>query len=355
MTYVVRVIEVGFGNTAVTTGVSADGKPEILCFPSTVAKVDRNKNDLSAGLVSRNTKRVNIDGSEYEIGPEAHLATSNTTVSNRNSEYIYSSDYQALLLGAMSYLDDDVIDLMVVGLPVNNWAKSNDLKALVVGEHAVGDRTITIKRCWCIPQPLGGLLYHGANLTKEEFSELAQSNVVSVDPGMLTFDWLVSRGLKLNNARSGAVDLGMSNVLRRIGEEVESTFNINRIPTELIDNAFWKHEGKLKIAGRTYPFPVCRKEDTEYGVEFDFTGVIARETESAVTEMVNNVGNGVDIELFILMGGAAKVFLPAIQKAYPNHNVLLLDRHLTAVCEGMYRGGVQYLQQVMKAERKGAA
>ncbi|MCO4319916.1 hypothetical protein [Aliidiomarina quisquiliarum] len=349
---IVRAVEVGFGNTAVITGVRDDGSPRVLCFPSTVAKVDRNKSDLSAGLSSRNTKRVVVNNSEYEVGPEAHLATSSTSVSNRNAEYIYSTDYQALLQGAMSYIDEDVIDLMVVGLPVNNWSKAEDLKKLVIGTHEIDGRKMTVKRCWCIPQPLGGLLYHGARLTKDEFNELSQSNVVSVDPGMLTFDWLVSRGLKLNNARSGAVDLGMSNVLKRLSEEVEAVFRIGRIPVELIDSAFWRHKNKLKLAGRTYPFPVCKKDDTEAGIEFDFSPIIERETESAVTEMVNHVGSGADVELFILMGGAAEVFKGAIQRAYPNHKILLLENHLTAVCEGMFFGGIQYLKQVLAAEAK---
>jgi hypothetical protein len=63
------------------------------------------------------------------------------------------------------------------------------------------------------------------------------------------------------------------------------------------------------------------------------------------------VGNGGDIDLIILMGGPHKVYLKALQEAYPDHEIIILDDAIRAVCEGMFFAGLQY-QAAMAANAK---
>lgn len=346
----IHVIEVGFGNNAVITGADQKGNPELLCFPSIVAKVNSSKNDLSSGIAQRNTKVITVDGIKYEIGPDAHLAADDSSGRVFNSEYIRSTQYKALLFGSMAYIQNTEIDLLVLGLPVNTWKRRNELKELAIGTHEIDGKTYNVKNVWCVPQPLGGLLAYGAKLTTEEFQELAQQNTLAADPGMLTFDWIVSRGLQVNDSRSGAEDLGMSTVLREVSERLKEAFSLDKLSLDQVDNAFWKHPGKFKIFGKDYSFPVC---DGDHGKTFDCTSTISQATGNAVTAMRNTVGDGADIGLIILMGGAAYTYLPAIEAAYPDHKIIVLENHLTAVCEGMYWGGIEYFKQLQKS--KGAA
>jgi len=343
----ISVIEVGFGNSAVITGADQKGNPKLLCFPSIVAKVSTSKNDLSSGITKRDTKTVTVEGIKYEIGPDAHLAANDSSGRVFNSEYIRSTQYKALLFGSMAYIENTEIDLLVLGLPVNTWKRRHELKELALGKHEVDGKVYNVKNVWCIPQPLGGLLAYGAKLTAAEFQELAQQNTLAADPGMLTFDWIVSRGLQVNDSRSGAEDLGMSTVLREVSERLKDAFSIDKLSLDQVDNAFWKHPGEFKIFGKSYPFPKC---DGTHGKTFDCTSTISEATGNAVTAMRNSVGDGADVGLIILMGGAANTYLPAIQAAYPDHRIVVLDNHLTAVCEGMYWGGVEYFKQLQKSK-----
>lgn len=345
----VHVIEVGFGNSAVVTSVDKQtGKPNILCFPSIVAKVSESKNDLNSGLSLKKTIQVEVDSVLYEVGPDAHLAVGTDSGRVLNSEYIRSSQYKALLFGSMAYIENEVIDVLVLGLPVNSWKRRKELKELALGTHKVNGKTYTVKDVWCVPQPLGGLFQYSTTLKPNEFKDLETKNIVSFDPGMLTADWLVSRGLLVNDSRSDAVDKGMSTVLRGVSDSLKAAFQLDKLSTELVDDAFWRHKGVLRLFGKEYTFPSSRDI---HGMSFDCQPAIDAATDAAVTDMRNLIGDGADIQLFLMMGGAAEVYKPAVQRAYPRHEVIVLENNLTSICEGMYYGGVEYAKQ-MKASRK---
>lgn len=347
----VHVIEVGFGNCSVVTGVDKEtAKPNILCFSSIVAKVNESKNDLNSGLTRKNTVQVEVDSVLYEIGPDAHLAVGSDSGRVLNSEYIRSSQYKALLFGSMAYIENETIDLLVLGLPVNTWKNRGELKELAMGTHTVNGKTYEVKDVWCIPQPLGGLLQYSANLSSEEFTKLQTKNILSFDPGMLTADWLVSRGLITNDSRSDAVDKGMSTVLRAVADELKTVFKLDRLSTELVDDGFWRHPGKIRLFGKEYSFPVC---EDEHGISFNCLPAINAATDAAVTDMRNLVGDGADIQLIILMGGAAGVYQSAVEKAYPRHQVITLENSLTAICEGMFYGGTEYAKQLEASKEVG--
>lgn len=108
---VIRALEVGFGTTSLTTGYK-DGEPVIKTFSSFVAQTDPNKSGLNAGLNKRDTVTININGQNYEIGPDAHLASDKSSSRVLNSSYITSDQYQALLFGSMLYMNADTIDLL---------------------------------------------------------------------------------------------------------------------------------------------------------------------------------------------------------------------------------------------------
>ena len=94
---VIRALEVGFGTTSLTTGYE-DGEPVIKTFSSFVAQTDPNKSGLNAGLNKRDTVTININGQNYEIGPDAHLASDKSSSRVLNSSYITSDQYQAVKL-----------------------------------------------------------------------------------------------------------------------------------------------------------------------------------------------------------------------------------------------------------------
>jgi plasmid segregation protein ParM len=349
---VIRAIEVGFGTTSLTTGNDEKGNPTIKTFTSFVAKSDPTKTGLSAGLNKRDTVVVDVNGQKYEVGPDAQLASDKSSSRVLNSNYIKSDQYQALLFGSLSYMNADKIDLLVLALPVENWSRRDELKSLISGSHNVNGKNYFIKNVWVIVQPLGGLMAYANRIGQGGFNELKEQTILSVDPGFGTFDYVVSKGLKLNDSRSGGNELGMSAVLSDCAKALRGAFPaLNDFPIEKIDEAFYKNEGYIRISGKKYPFPQCEGKTIDgkkVDVKFDLTPTIDNVTGNAVTKLKNTVGNGADIDLILLMGGPNKVYIKALSEGYPDHDVVVLDDPLRSVCEGMYFAGLQYYKALSK-------
>jgi len=349
---VIRALELGFGTSSLTKSV-VDGVPEIITFSSLVAKVDPTMSGINAGMNKRDTVTIKISDSLYEVGQDAGLAAGKKTSRVLNSSYVKSDQYQALLFGSLVMMDEPVIDLLVLGLPVENWSRREELKELVVGRHIIDDKEYDVKDVWIIVQPMGGLFAHANAIGQEGYNELRQMNVLSVDPGYGTLDFCMSFGLKLKESLSGgSSDHGMSAVLESVSQRLRQAFTgISDIPIERIDEAFWKNKTFIRIAGKKYPFPICTGECTEgkeVPVHFDVTTSISDVTRGAVTKIQNKVGNGGDVDVILLMGGSWEVYLPALMEAYPTHNIIILRDPIRSVCLGMYYGGLQYYAMIQK-------
>lgn len=352
----VRAIELGFGTTSFVAS-EKDGIPVIKTFPSIVSQVDKISADLSAGLNRRDTVRVQLKNeSVYEVGPDAGLVSDRTASRIINNSYIDSDNYKALLFGCLNMMDCDSIDLLVLGVPVTSWHRVDELKKLVIGSHTLNGKTLTVHDAWVIVQPLAGLLSYAYSNDKETYQQMRDMNILSVDIGYGTADYLFSRGLQPNEARSGAIDAGMGSIISAVAGALKTAFpRIDRIPNEIIDAAFWKHPGVLKISGKRYPFPLCQgktADGEETPVHFNLQPQIDQITRNAVTQIRNTAGSGADIDMILLFGGPAQHYKDALQNAYPDHYIITPSDNekkwqadsLTVVCEGLYRGGVQYAQ-----------
>lgn len=349
----VRAIEVGYGTNSLTARVE-NGVPIIKTFPSIAVPV-QGGGDLSGGLSRRDTVRVQIDDDVFEVGPDAHLLSDRTSSRVLSSSYIDTPQYRALLLGSLSYMDVDSIDLLVLALPVNNQHRAGDLKKLALGKHKVsGDRVIEVKDVWVLCQPLAGYIYYAHSIGKEKFKAIKSQNVLSIDFGFTTVDWVTSRGLKVNEKKSGAEDMGMSAILEICQQGIANAFpNLGQVQHDIIDNAFWHEKGVLRIAGKPYPFPVCKGQLVDgrpTNVNYDLTGAIRQVAKSAMQAVQNSVRNGAEISQIIVMGGSHTAYLDEVRAAYPEHEIAVIDNPLTAVCLGMYYGGCQYIAQKQQAE-----
>jgi hypothetical protein len=145
--------------------------------------------------------------------------------------------------------------------------------------------------------------------------------------------------------------MGMSAILESCVEylqELDEFKHLDDISLDLVDSAFFKHKGKLKISGRSYDFPTNK----ENGVTFDCDSAIRQITENCLQEVRNSVGSGADIESVVVMGGGHTAYLNAIKTNYPNHEIIIVEEPLVAVCKGMYYGGTQYYTLKNQGKKK---
>jgi plasmid segregation protein ParM len=352
---VVRAIEIGFGTISLTS-IESNGRPVIRTFSSIATPIEKTELKTSLDLyASRKVVHVDVDGITYEVGEDAHLSSKSgqTHTQILNDSYVDSPQYKALFLGSLYMVhagDDDVIDLLVLGLPVNHFAKRKMLIDLAKGEHKIGNRTITIKEVMVLPQPLGGLLAYANSIGQDRYqSEFIQSNTLCIDVGTLTLDHIVSRGLTVNSNRSGAVPQGVSVLIKELQQAVSKAFSLtSTIPHYVVDDALWRHPGMIRVRGKSYPFPVCTGElhdGSPTTVRFDFRPVMKKVTSEALIPVQNSIGDGADIDRIVAVGGPIEHYKEAIKNAFPEHDIVFMEQSLTAVCEGLFYAGKHALKQ----------
>ena len=325
MELTVRAIDVGYGRTKYVTSVA--GK-QVKCahFPS-IAPVAKHR-DLSEALGKRRkTVPIAINGVTYEVGPDAHLAEDVFSVSHMDDDYSASPEYLALVRGALHYMREEEIDLLVVGLPVASFAaKRAFLEKRLSGTHHIGaGRQVSVKKVKVLAQPHGALMNYA--LMNDGFDTVKNERTLIVDPGARTFDWLVTQGLKIIEKRSHSVNRGMLDVLRVFAEGISRTEKTQFADFERID---------LALRQGTKPLVFQKRYDLSR--HMPEAKQLAKE---AVTAMRRYVQDASDIDNLIVSGGGAFFFKEAIQEAFKKHQVHELHDGMFANLIGFQLAGME--------------
>lgn len=325
---IVRAIDLGWGYTKFS---HLDVETETLKYSSFPSLAPRSAGlDLSMSILGkRDTVVVDVDGTKYEVGPDAGDLDTNDASRNLNDQYIHTEQYKAVFYGALHYIGEPVIDLLVVGLPLSNMNAAAKLKALMVGTHKLtAEMTVEVKDCLVLPQPLGGLYYClSLGKTRDDFEFLNEEMNLVIDPGFLTFDFLLSNGEKVVENRSSAHTGGVSKVLRAIAESISGKFGTKYDNLSAIDRGLRRR--KLKINGEVESLDEHIKNTRSV-------------VEGSVNYMKNLVGDGSDIDNIILLGGGSHIYHKTISAYYPKHTILTLEDAQTANVQGFQLAGEKF-------------
>ena len=311
----------------------SDGNVTFHSFPSLAPK--HTGKDFSMGLLQkRDTVVVDLEGTEYEVGPDSSDLDTGGSTRNLNDNYIYTEQYKAVFLGGLYYSGEKEIDLLVLGLPISGMDKAADLVKLATGTHKINeDNTVIVKNVIVLPQPLGGL-YHCLSLKDiEELKNIKNETNLIIDPGFLTFDFLLTNGLKIIDNKSDASDGGVSKILRSISNTISKKFDIKYDNLNAIDKGLINKEMKVK----------GKKEDLMEHIKATKSII-----EGSVNYMRNMVGNGSDIDNIILLGGGSDVFKKTIENQYKDHNIISIENPQTANVRGFYEAGLTQLELLLK-------
>jgi len=323
---IVRSLDLGSGYAKLNR--MKDGKLEYISFPSLAPR--HTGRDLSMSMFGkRDTVTVSVEGTLYEVGPDSADLDINDSTRNLNDQYIYSDQYRAVLYGALHYMGEKSIDVLVVGLPLTTLHLAEDLKKICIGEHKLNDSTtVTVKDVLVVPQPMGGLHYCLSQKDQRpEFEFLDEDTNLLIDPGYLTYDFLVTNGVKINDARSSAHPGGVSKVFRAIAASLSAKFGVKYDNLTAIDKAIERR--RIKINGQT--------EDLMEHIRNAKSAI-----DGSVNYMRNYAGDGADIDNIILFGGGQKVFARTLVNCYKNHNIYVLGDAQMAVVKGFQEAGEQY-------------
>ena len=333
MAPIVRAVDVGFGNTKFVAGLAA-GAIECDYFPSIAYPSVR---DVSADPVGgrRRTIAIPIDGLFYEVGPEIHLAADAFRPNHFHDQFTESPTYLALLRAALHYMKVDCIDLLVVGLPVAAFlVRKTALERLASGEHDLGrGRKVLVKKALAVAQPQGALVHFAASTGR--LRELQEEQSLVIDVGARTFDWLVTRGLRLVSKKCHSVNRGVFDVLQALAQQISLDIGAEYRDLDAIDAAIRKRK-PLSICQR--PYPLDKLERISVSI-----------AEQAVSSMQQSIGDLTGFHNIVLAGGGAFLFKKVLRHALAKYRIHELADSLYANVRGFQLAGQDRMAVMQEA------
>jgi len=298
-------------------------------FPSVAMQVQRMPNipDISRG---RRTTLVEYKGNTYSIGPDTHHELAGNMFGRNLSGDYYTSDiYHALMRGALSFMDEEVIDVLVLGLPMDRFDYPDLIESLQMeytGEvHIDSQRSVIIKQVVVHPQPFGG--YIGLGQYVKEINEASKKyphaklphlknaqdildlNILIVDSGAYTLDWLFMKPSgHVRNASSAANNAGRHRIVRQLYDKIKSEL-AEAPPINLlfdIDEAERKKMA-IRIKGRAFDL-----QEEKYQI------LIRNAVDDSIRQMEEHIGTNIHrVDLIAVVGGEPDHVSDAIQRKLP--------------------------------------
>ena len=332
---IARAIDAGFGVVKFTRSAKRSEKDDavngVMCdhFVSMAIDADAVQLEVDSGR-QRDTVMVQYRGRSYEVGKDVrHNIAGNDFGRDMTDAYYDSTVYHALMRGALAYMGDKAIDTLVLGLPMNhfsNKARVAKLEREYTGQIDLGHgKTVHIGKAVVQPQPFGGYIslgneLDGINETLSQYAEcgieplespddLKALNVLIVDPGEFTLDWLMmTPGGAAQRVSSAASDAGRHRVLRdvhtllctKVGKPLGASFMAD------IDDAL-RAKRPFRFSGRSYDL---QSEEFQIAIE--------RAVEDPVRQLFEGLRGSEDrIDLVAVMGGSPFEVAAAIRKRNP--------------------------------------
>jgi plasmid segregation protein ParM len=309
MNHVLRSIDVGYRRVKFTTTNDLGLKANCQSFSSIVVEETSHNLITHASGKKRDTIPVIVNNKRYEVGHDIELCLKSSCTTPRHSDYISTDDYLALNYGALAYMQESQINLLVVGLPVQYLGKKKaKLEKLLTGTHHINEAMkVQVDEVLVVAQPLGGFLNYW--YSSGQFSVDKQDSTLIIDPGYFTLDWVVAKGTAMAEELSGSYSGGVSEAHSIIAKAVQDETGYDMIDHLRIDNGL--RTGRMKLAGRTFDL-------SKHIPKADRT--IAQH----IGEMKNKIGDGHNIDNIVLVGGGAYLYQPIVKQYYPDHNVVTM-------------------------------
>ena len=336
MELIVRAVDVGSGNTKFVTGVVGN---EIRCasFPS-VAYPSSGETPHWPASERRKTVCIPVGPLFYEVGPDVGLAADTFRAKQLHDEYTESPEYMALLRGALSMMKVSHIDLLIVGLPVALFSlKKSALEKTMAGEHQIGGgKTVTVAKAMAVAQPQGALVHYAAEHKKMATIGTEQSLVI--DPGSRTFDWLVTRGMRLVQKQSHSINRGMSDVLRLLAAEISKDVGSPYRDYDAID-----------LGLRTGKAPIIFQKPYDMKRHLPLAESVAQQAVSTMRQWIETPES---LQNIILVGGGAFLFKKAVKAAFPKHRIHEVKEPLFANVRGFQLAGQNFAATAMASRER---
>jgi len=246
-----------------------------------------------------------------------------------HGDYPATKPYKALFYAALLLSEQKEIDVLVTGLPVNQFMDPELRKALkkrLEGEHQITPkRAVTVKSVVVVPQPAGAYM-DIVNSTEDGdlLDVLHEGKTIVIDPGFFSVDWVALEGGEVRYHSSGTSLKAMSVLLKTISlliqEDHGSSPGIDKIEKAI-------RSGKDEIL--LFGVKVGLKEyldKASFGV-----------AQNALTPMRTSMReDGMDADVVLLAGGGASAYKAAAKELFPKSRIVMAGDPLVANAKGFW-------------------
>lgn len=320
-------IDIGYFSTK--TASKAGHQIAVMSFPSITSNVNAPQ-IVSAGMSALSGVTVKIDEMNYFVGPDAALQMKGRQSRTVTDKFVSTNEYKAFFKGALHYILRDykdfisgasivVIKRLVLGLPLNTYdAMRDELRRCFEGDHKVPnidgkEIVVRVKSITVIPQPQGAMINSGAKLPPNQMKDYYSQNLLIIDLGGGTCDWLLSNDRKVVSSRSGAYQKGVLACVFAICEAINKEYATDAMVIQRIDEALRNGRESFKLGGVEYKTSAYITHANQVLVE-------------CLNQVLSSVGSLVSVDHIIFTGGGGRLLHEAALGVWKDHkNVMTVD------------------------------
>lgn len=319
-------MDIGYSNLKLAYG-NPDDDAQVKVFPVGAAPTGHSVSGLKGNEIPQQGFLVRLGEEDYIAGIEPdRLANWHRAL---HQDYPSTKSYQALFYAALLATGVNTIDHLVTGLPVTQFGggeKAKQLDDQLRGIHQpYPGRSVTVRKVSVVPQPVGCYLDAISHIGRSE--EFNDAEVLVLDPGFFSFDWvLISEGdiqYRWSGTSTQATSMLLERAAQMIGEDYKT-----EIAVEKIERAI-----RLK-----------REHVRAFGDHVDYLSYIEKAAVSVGSSVMDAVKTSLrskpgNVDVVILAGGGAKYYGDAVRDVFPRAELIVSAEPVVANARGFWDFG----------------
>jgi len=305
-------MDIGYSGLKIVFGDDKESASS-LSLPVGVSK-DCSSNGLTLG--NEKSLKVTVDGERYVscVSPSDLGASFCRTL---DKDYSKSVNYQALFHATLLLSSVSDVDVLVTGLPVDQFLISknrNELKESLEGTHQVTvKKSVTVKKVVVVPQPFGGYMKY-----INEHSDMLNRSILVFDPGFFSVDWALISKCNIDPSILGTSVNAVSTLFEKAAQIIGRDYGGN-VSIDKIEHAIISGEEHVYLFGDEIELPPIIKEASEM-----IQGSIENELKATLRASKS------DVDIVLMVGGGAMMYENAIRSVCPKSKfVVMKEAHMS--------------------------
>lgn len=306
----ILAVDIGYSSLKISYGPRGASPDQIstLILPSIAAPSARVAKTIGAHNNQSDDIKIWYDGTEYSACIRPEYTRSVRAV---HEDYPLEDTYQVLYRAALLLTGEKEIECVVTGLPVSqaqDQTRVSRLRALMMGQIEVAKGyTVTVKDVNVIPQPVGA--YMEMIKEWEGPKTLLHGNIVVIDPGYFSVDWLSIKHNRVQWDASGTNLAAMSQILTEAAG-ILATRNGGWVDPESLESALRDGKDHIVAMGQPMQIEPVLNEAGKYH---------AREAVRALRTALRQ--ERAEPGIVILAGGGANTYKKYVADAFPGWTI----------------------------------